>query len=102
MEITELQKDLAATFRWTARLNMNEAVANHFSACIPGSTTDFYVNRSGVHFSQMKASDLILVTKDKITAIITSYIGSALGKQKFHKHTRKNHNIYETIFLSIL
>ena len=31
-----------------------------------------------------------------------SYIGSALGKQKFHKHTRKNHNIYETIFLSIL
>ena len=66
MEITELQKDLAATFRWTARLNMNEAVANHFSACIPGSTTDFYVNRSGVHFSQMKASDLILVTKDNI------------------------------------
>ncbi len=28
MEITELQKDLAATFRWTARLNMHEAVAN--------------------------------------------------------------------------
>ena len=69
MKITELQKDLAATFRWTARLNMNEAVANHFSACIPGSTTDFYVNRSGVHFSQMKASDLILVTKDNINEL---------------------------------
>ena len=69
MEITELQKDLAATFRWTARLNMNEAVANHFSACIPGSTTDFYVNRLGVHFSQMKASDLILVTKDNINEL---------------------------------
>ena len=69
MEITELQKDLAAAFRWTARLNMNEAVANHFSACIPGSTTDFYVNRSGVHFSQMKASDLILVTKDNINEL---------------------------------
>ena len=66
MEITDLQKDLAATFRWAARLNMNEAVANHFSACIPGSNTDFYVNRSGIHFSQMKASDLILVTKDNI------------------------------------
>ena len=36
MEITELQKDLAATFRWTARLNMHEGVANHFSACVPG------------------------------------------------------------------
>ena len=48
---------------------MNEGVANHFSACIPGSTTDFYVNRSGVHFSQMKASDLILVTKDNINEL---------------------------------
>ena len=62
MEITELQKDLAATFRWTARLNMNEAVANHFSACVPGST-NFYVNKAGIHFSQIRASDLILITR---------------------------------------
>ena len=66
MEITELQKDLAATFRWAARLNMHEGVANHFSACLPNSTTDFYVNKSGIHFSRMKASDLILVTKENI------------------------------------
>ena len=65
MEITELQKDLAATFRWTARLNMHEGVANHFSACLPGSS-DFYVNKAGLHFSQIKASDLILVTKENI------------------------------------
>ena len=64
MEISELQKDLAATFRWTARLNMHEGVANHFSACIPG-TSDFYCNKAGIHFSRIKASDLILVTKDK-------------------------------------
>ena len=63
MEITELQKDLAATFRWTARLNMNEAVANHSSACVPGST-NFYVNKAGIHFSQIRASDLILITKE--------------------------------------
>ena len=66
MEITELQKDLAATFRWTARLNMHEGVANHFSACVPGSSSDFYVNKAGLHFSQIKASDIILVTKDNI------------------------------------
>ena len=66
MKITKLQKDLAATFRWTARLNMNEGVANHFSACVPGSSHDFYVNKAGVHFSQIKASDLILVTKKNI------------------------------------
>ena len=66
MEIIELKKDLAATFRWAARLNMNEGVANHFSACIPGSTDEFLVNKSGVHFSQMKVSDLILVNKENI------------------------------------
>ena len=32
METSELQKDLAAAFRWTARLNMHEGIANHFSA----------------------------------------------------------------------
>ena len=63
MEISELQKELAATFRWTARLNMHEGVANHFSACVRGSS-DFYVNKAGIHFSNMKASDLILVTKE--------------------------------------
>ena len=66
MEITDLQKDLAATFRWTARLNMHEGVANHFSVCLPGSSTDFFVNKAGIHFSQIKASDLILVTKENI------------------------------------
>ena len=66
MEITELQKDLAATFRWTARLKMHEGVANHFSACVPNSSTDFYVNKAGIHFSQIKASDLILVTKKNV------------------------------------
>ena len=71
MEITELQKDLAATFRWAARLNMHEGVANHFSACLPNSTTDFYVNKSGIHFSRMKASDLILVTKENFNDLKT-------------------------------
>ena len=50
MKISELQKDLAATFRWTARLNMHEGIANHFSVCVPGSN-NFYVNGSGMHFS---------------------------------------------------
>ena len=68
MEITELQKDLAAVFRWTARLNMNEGIANHFSACLPNST-DFYVNGSGLHFGSIKASDMVLVEQNKIEEI---------------------------------
>ena len=68
MEISELQKDLAAEFRWSARLNMNEGIANHFSACIPNSN-DFYVNGSGMHFSSIKASDMILVKQNMIEEI---------------------------------
>ena len=68
MEITELQKDLAAVFRWTARLNMNEGIANHFSVCLPNSN-DFYVNGSGLHFSSIKASDMVLVEQKKIKEI---------------------------------
>ena len=68
MEITELQKDLAAVFRWTARLNMNEGIANHFSVCLP-SSNNFYVNGSGLHFSSIKASDMVLVDQNKIEEI---------------------------------
>ena len=60
MKINELKQDLAAAFRWTARLNMNEGIANHFSVCLPNSN-DFFVNGSGLHFSSIKASDMVLV-----------------------------------------
>ena len=49
MEKLELQKDLAAVFRWTTRLNMNEVVPNYFRACLPNSDDSFYVNRAGIH-----------------------------------------------------
>ena len=68
MEISELQKDLAAAFRWTARLNMHEGIANHFSVCMPDSN-NFYVNGSGMHFSTIKASNLILIEQNKIEEI---------------------------------
>ena len=34
MKRLELLNDLAAVFRWTAKLNMHEGIANHFSVCI--------------------------------------------------------------------
>jgi len=53
--------DLAAAFRWTARLNMHEGVANHFSLAINDDGTRFLMNPNQVHFSRVKASDLIVV-----------------------------------------
>ncbi|MEL6519338.1 MAG: class II aldolase and adducin N-terminal domain-containing protein [Pseudomonadota bacterium] len=53
--------DLAAAFRWTARLNMHEAVANHFSLAVNDSGTKFLMNPNQVHFSRIRASDLLLI-----------------------------------------
>ena len=69
MEKLEILNDLAAAFRWTAKLNMHEAIANHFSVCAPNSNEDFYVNGTGMHFSSIKASDLFLVEQSKINEL---------------------------------
>ncbi|MVO14339.1 class II aldolase and adducin N-terminal domain-containing protein [Parasedimentitalea huanghaiensis] len=53
--------DLAATFRWTARLNMHEAVANHFSLAVNDDGTQFLMNPNQMHFSRIKASDMLLL-----------------------------------------
>ena len=53
--------DLAAAFRWTARLNMHEGVANHFSLAINEDATRFLMNPNQMHFSRIRASDLIVV-----------------------------------------
>lgn len=51
--------DLAAAFRWTARLNMHEGVANHFSLALEADGSQFLMNRNQVHFSRIRASDLL-------------------------------------------
>ncbi|SMC62356.1 class II aldolase and adducin N-terminal domain-containing protein [Primorskyibacter flagellatus] len=56
--------DLAAAFRWTARLNMHEAVSNHFSLAVSDDGKRFLMNPNQVHFSRIKASDLIMVDAD--------------------------------------
>ncbi|MFV2054322.1 class II aldolase and adducin N-terminal domain-containing protein [Aliiroseovarius sp. YM-037] len=53
--------DLAAAFRWAERLNWHEAVANHFSLAINDDGTQFLMNPNQIHFSRIRASDLIVV-----------------------------------------
>ena len=57
---------LAAAFRWAARLEMHEAVANHFSLAVSDDGGQFLINPYGRHFSRMQASDLLLLdTKEE-------------------------------------
>ncbi|MCP4932757.1 MAG: hypothetical protein GY927_00820 [bacterium] len=60
--------DLAASFRWTARLGLHEAVANHFSLAISDEGCRFLMNPNQMHFSRIRASDLLeLDANDKQT-----------------------------------
>lgn len=53
--------DLACAFRWTARLNLHEAVANHYSLAVSDDGLRFLMNPNGRHFSRVKASELLLI-----------------------------------------
>ena len=59
MENLEIRRDLAATLRWSARLNMHEAIANHFSVATSEDGSCFLMNPYGIHWSKIKASDLV-------------------------------------------
>jgi len=52
---------LASVFRVFARFGFEEGVAGHVTARDPELTDHFWVNPFGVAFSQIKASDLLLV-----------------------------------------
>jgi ribulose-5-phosphate 4-epimerase/fuculose-1-phosphate aldolase len=53
--------DLAAAFRWFARLNMHESVANHLSVAVSADGSQFLINPRGRHFARMSACDLLLL-----------------------------------------
>ena len=61
--------DLAATFRWAARLNFHEAVANHFSLAVDANGRRFLINPNQRHFSLIKASELLLLDADDSSAM---------------------------------
>ena len=56
--------DLACAFRWTVRMGMHEAIANHFSLAVNEDGSRFLLNPKQ-HFSRIKASDILsLDTKE--------------------------------------
>jgi ribulose-5-phosphate 4-epimerase/fuculose-1-phosphate aldolase len=60
-EVERTRTDLAAAFRWFARLGMHEAVANHLSVAVSADGSRFLMNPRGRHFSRVRASDLLLL-----------------------------------------
>jgi len=106
----EERVDLAAAFRWTARLNMHEAVANHFSLAVNDDGTKFLMNPNQVHFSLIKASSLLLLdatdpkTMDQPDAPDPTAWGLHGSIHRHLPHARcvmHVHSIYATVLASL-
>lgn len=64
----EQRINLAAAFRMTARLNMDEGIGNHFSYAVSEDGSQFLVNPFGRHFSNIRASELLLLDANSDSA----------------------------------
>ncbi len=58
---TQARIDLAAILRWADRQGLSEGICNHFSLLLPGTTDQFLLNPQGLHWCEMRASDLLVV-----------------------------------------
>jgi len=53
--------DLACAFRWAAKLDFHEAVANHYSLAVNEDGSQFLINPNQRNFSLICSSDLLLL-----------------------------------------
>ena len=66
VEVTTARRELASAFRLAAHFDFNEGICNHFSFALPrvGATERYLINPYGVHWSEMRGSDLLLIDGD--------------------------------------
>ena len=58
-DIAAGREDMAAALRWAAKLGLNEGICNHFS--IEVGTDRYLINPQGLHWSEVKAGDILLI-----------------------------------------
>ena len=60
----QVRCDLAALYRLVAHFRMTDFIFTHISARVPGQEGHFLINSYGVHFHEMRASDLVKIDGD--------------------------------------
>lgn len=108
LDFYEERCELAAAFRLAFREGWHEAVANHFSLSVSDDGKVFLINPSGIHFSRVKASDLIVCDVDNPEATLAQDRPpdpTAWGIHgAFHRHQPQAraclhvHSIHATVF----
>jgi ribulose-5-phosphate 4-epimerase/fuculose-1-phosphate aldolase len=63
-DIDTLREDLATAFRAAAAMDLNEGICNHFSLAVDGAAERYLINPYGVHWSEMRPDDLLLIDGD--------------------------------------
>lgn len=66
---TQIRIDLAAALRLSCREGWHEGVANHFSAAVSADGRRFVINPRWMHWSRVRASDLVLCDADDPTTM---------------------------------
>jgi ribulose-5-phosphate 4-epimerase/fuculose-1-phosphate aldolase len=62
--VRQARIDLAAALRLAVRFDLNEGIDNHFTVMLPGAEDRFLLHPFGFHWSELRASDLIVVDYD--------------------------------------
>jgi ribulose-5-phosphate 4-epimerase/fuculose-1-phosphate aldolase len=57
----QIRCDLAALYRLVAHHRWTDFIYTHISARLPGPEHHFLINKYGVHFQHMRASDLVKI-----------------------------------------
>jgi ribulose-5-phosphate 4-epimerase/fuculose-1-phosphate aldolase len=59
--VRALRADLALALRAAAHHGLGEGVCNHFSLALPGRDDQFLLNPRGLHWSELRGDDIVLV-----------------------------------------
>ena len=79
---------LAAAFRLFAKYGFDDGLAGHITVRDPEKPDHYWVNQFGMHFSQIKVSNLVLVNHNG--DIVEGIVGERYRKRRCFCHTLSN------------
>ena len=88
-ESRQERADLAAALRLGAYFELNEGVCNHFSYALPGKEVRFLLNPYGLHWSEVRARDVLMV--DGKGRVIEGEGQAELTAIAIHAPVHRNH-----------
>ena len=62
--VQALRGDLALALRAAAHHGLSESICNHFSVEVPSNKNQFLLNPRGLHWSEVKADDIVMIDGD--------------------------------------